>query len=290
MRLSSCFPLAPGLPADAWQALSPRLAFGVTLLGVGIWLSGSAVDHAWCLALQGSLSSRPTAWSLLSWSALGVCSLLLLTCLSDQHPRRVAAMLVAMVVGGLVVHALKRSLQVERPLAVFGPDHPVFQVIGEHLRKGSMPSGHTTTAWTIAGLMTLSQQANLDHATAVNRWLRLMMLGPWWVLAALQGLSRVVVGAHWPSDVIAGAGLGLCLAPLMWRLGLSQRLGAWLARDDVRPWVGGVLPVLAVLLCLIDLGSRLPVAWCVGVIALGAWGAWRWSHVRPPSLTRSSAA
>lgn len=288
MRLTPCFPLAPGLPGDAWQALSPRLVLGMVLMGMGFWLSGSALDRVWCLGLQASLSGWPTAWSLLSWSALGVCSLLWLTCLSDQHPRRVASMLLAMVMGGLVVHALKRGLQIDRPLAVFGPDHPVFQVIGEHLRKGSMPSGHTTTAWTIAGLMTLSQHAAADCGSAGQRWLRRLALSAWWLLAALQGLSRVVVGAHWPSDVIAGAGLGLCLAPIVWRLGWSQRLGAWLGRTTVRPWVAGVLPVLAVLLCLIDLGSPLPAAWCAGVVALGGWGAWRWAQARtPPPLPPS---
>lgn len=254
-------------PVGYWRAVRARLILGAGLLAAGLALSGQALDRQSSLALQGALIGRPEAWSLLTWSALGISSLLLVACLSDREPRRVAALLVAMLLGGLVVHALKRTLGVDRPLAVFGPDHPVFQVIGESLRKGSMPSGHTVTAWTVAGLMTLAQ------TTTAPPWRH-----TWWLLAALQGLSRVVVGAHWPSDVLAGAGIGLLLAPGVWALAVTHRLGRWLERASVRPWVGGLLPVLALLLCLLDLGSPLPDAFAAAVLALGLFGALRWSR------------
>ncbi|MCH8181505.1 MAG: phosphatase PAP2 family protein [Proteobacteria bacterium] len=264
-------PPHPSLPpVGPWRAAWVRLVLGGVLLAAGLALSGQSLDRQWCLATQGALGGWPATWSLLTWSALGICSLLLVACLSDREPRRVAALLVAMLLGGLVVHAIKRSLGVDRPLAVFGADHPVFQVIGEPLRKGSMPSGHTVTAWTVAGLMTLSQ------AATTSPWRH-----AWWLLAALQGLSRVVVGAHWPSDVLAGAGIGLLLAPCVWALGATQRLGRWLDRAAVRPWVGGLLPVLALLLCLLDLGSPLPDAFAAAVLGLGLFGALRWS--RPPA-------
>lgn len=274
-----------GRPLVAWRAQAPRLVLGALLLTGGLCLSGQVLDRAWCLALQQALGGWPEAWSLLTWSALGISSLLLVTCLSDSEPRRVAALLVAMVLGGLIVHMVKRTLQVDRPLAVFGPDHPVFQVIGEHLRKGSMPSGHTTTAFTVAGLMTWSLRDAVRSGSTVRDKLARLANGAacsaWWLLAALQGLSRVMVGAHWPSDVLAGAGLGLILAPVVWHLGMTQRLADWLSRTAVRPWVGGALPVLAVLLCLLDLGTPLPMAWCAAVVTLGLLGAWRWGRIPP---------
>ena len=272
MRLSPRPPPLPGQTWADWRAQAPRLVLGALLLTAGLSLSGEALDRTWCLALQQSLGGWPTAWPLLTWSALGICSLLLVTCLSAEEPRRVAALVVAMVLGGLVVHVIKRTLQVDRPLAVFGPDHPVFHVMGEHLRKGSMPSGHTTTAFTVAGLMTLSLRS------AARRPLTWAVCAGWWLLAVLQGLSRVMVGAHWPSDVLAGAGLGLILAPVAWHLGMTQRLALGLSRVSVRPWVAGALPVLAVLLCLLDLGTPLPTAWSVAVVGLGLLGAWRWGR------------
>ena len=259
---SPATPLAP----DAFGLwVVPRCALGAALLCLGLAWSGRESDRALLLALQQLSPDWALAWSLLTWSALGIASLLWLTALSSREPRRVAGILIAMLLGGIVVHAIKRSLGVDRPLAVFGADHPLFQVIGEPLRRGSMPSGHTTTAWTVAGLMTLSSARG-----AIWRH-------GWWLLAAAQGLSRVMVGAHWPSDVLAGAGVGLILAPTVWCLGWTQRLGHWLDQPRVRPWVGGALPVLALLLCLLDLGTPLPLASCALLISLGLYGMWRWS-------------
>lgn len=285
MRLSQRPSPLPSPPGAPWRAHPLRLALGAALMTSGFWLSGLAMDRAWSLALQQALGNWPVAWGLLTWSALGACALLLVASLSAEEPRRVAALLVAMVLGGLVVHAIKRTLQVERPLAVFGPDHPVFRVIGEQLRMGSMPSGHTTTAFTVAGLMTLTLRP-VAQAPG-HRIAAAAAACGWWCLAALQGVSRVVVGAHWPSDALAGAGLGMCLAPLVWHLGVTQRLGRRLAQTGARPWIAGVLPVWAVLLCLLDLGTPLPTAWCAAVVALGLLGAWRWGRVAsgtPPTF------
>ena len=61
----------------------------------------------------------------------------------------------------------------------------------------SFPSGHTTTSFALAIALTF-------------RWPK---LGPFVLpLAALIGLSRIVVGAHYPTDVAAGALLGSAAA------------------------------------------------------------------------------
>ena len=58
----------------------------------------------------------------------------------------------------------------------------------------SFPSGHAAMA--VAGALAGSQ------LFFYSAWL-------WWPLAAIVAVSRVYIGVHWPSDVIAGALIGL---------------------------------------------------------------------------------
>ncbi len=63
----------------------------------------------------------------------------------------------------------------------------------------SMPSGHATA--TFAGLVMLGLL--MPRAKPFT-----------WTLATVVGLSRVVAGAHWPTDVILGAFVGMVAADL----------------------------------------------------------------------------
>ncbi len=59
----------------------------------------------------------------------------------------------------------------------------------------SMPSGHTIRSFASAMFL---------HPLVNNGKSRLLI----WMLAALMGLSRIFVGVHYPSDVLAGALIG----------------------------------------------------------------------------------
>ena len=61
----------------------------------------------------------------------------------------------------------------------------------------SFPSGHAAMA--VAGAIAGSQM--LPYSS----WI-------WWPLAVVVAISRVYIGVHWPSDVIAGAVIGLAMA------------------------------------------------------------------------------
>ncbi len=114
----------------------------------------------------------------------------------------------ALILGGLAaalaVNLLKSALGLPRPLAVLPPEN--FHQIGELLYWRAMPSGHTATAFLFAAVVFWCA----DYR--IMRWAAL-------TIATLAGLSRIMVGVHWPMDVLAGAALG-------WLMGA---LGVWLA-------------------------------------------------------------
>ncbi|HHW10344.1 MAG TPA: phosphatase PAP2 family protein [Firmicutes bacterium] len=64
----------------------------------------------------------------------------------------------------------------------------------------SMPSGHTATAFSLATV--------LAHHDPKRSWL-------YYGYATVMGLSRVVLARHWPSDVVAGAFIGIISARLV---------------------------------------------------------------------------
>jgi undecaprenyl-diphosphatase len=67
------------------------------------------------------------------------------------------------------------------------------------------PSGHATAAAAFFGAVILLAEALPPRACAWVRGLAVAAI-------VLVGLARVVLRAHWPSDVVAGIALGLALA------------------------------------------------------------------------------
>jgi undecaprenyl-diphosphatase len=104
--------------------------------------------------------------------------------------RLIAAFLVS---GALSTLLLKQVLPRERPsnLAWANPHELIYH--------DSFPSGHTTTSFGIAWLALL-----LTSGTDKG-WLGWLAI----LWASLVGYSRVYLGVHWPTDVVAGALVGL---------------------------------------------------------------------------------
>ena len=99
---------------------------------------------------------------------------------------------------------------------------------GWQVDYASFPSGHATTAF--AALVAIG--AIFPQARALL-----------WIYAVLIALSRVVVTAHHPSDVIAGAVVGAVGACLVRNWFAARRLGFTVGRDgSVRAMPGPSLP------------------------------------------------
>ncbi|MFM2118555.1 MAG: hypothetical protein RL722_23 [Pseudomonadota bacterium] len=226
-------------------ALLSALLPALLLLALAAWLRLAGTDRAVFLALNQALNTAAPATDLAwSWaSELGLATsgvLLLLTVWRGRDPaslRLAAALLWSLPVGGLITHLPKRLLATPRPPAVLEPGS--FHLIGEALTRHSLPSGHSLTAFTLATLLALVMVPGTDGRMAAGAGAPVASRGRGWLLAAacfalagLVALSRVAVAAHWPSDISAGAGLGL-LAGLA-AVALADRDGGRFAR-----WLGG---------------------------------------------------
>ena len=97
--------------------------------------------------------------------------------------------------GVILYKAVKHTLVRERPFIT----HSSISMVGAPLDRYSFPSGHTLHAVSLTWLA-------VAHFPELG-W----VLVP---LAALIAASRVVLGLHYPSDVLAGAGIGAALAAL----------------------------------------------------------------------------
>ncbi len=71
----------------------------------------------------------------------------------------------------------------------------------------SFPSGHTTTAFSVASAVTAETAVWLDREDAWPGW-KLVVGGVMYGGATLVGISRMYHDKHWASDVVVGAAIG----------------------------------------------------------------------------------
>ena len=122
--------------------------------------------------------------------------------------KRAALWLAIAMIGSVLLDlALKYAYHRVRPTAFFGSP----------ARYYSFPSGHALSSFCFYGVM-----AGLLSARTKSVWLRVVI----WVIAAVLvvaiGISRIYLGVHYPSDVLAGY-----LAATVW-------VGAVIVFDHVR--------------------------------------------------------
>lgn len=152
-------------------------------------------------------------------TALGSSALLILATLAvlgflalRRHWHQVVFVSIAIAGGAILGQVLKYTIGRERP----------FFAAGQVLDSPSFPSGHAMMSvilWLTLGALL----ARLEP----YRWLRSYIYMVALVIVLLVGVTRVYLGVHYPTDVLAGWTAGLVWAMTVWLLArLLQQRGA----------------------------------------------------------------
>ena len=157
-------------------------------------------NQAFFLSLH-HLPGGVALWSGATLVGDSLVSTTLLLPLVARRPDIIWAAMLAAILATLWVHGLKPAFDLPRPTAVLPLEQ--IRVIGPEIHAKAFPSGHTATAFTLAGVL----------AMACRSWgVRALLI----VIACVVGLSRVAVSAHWPMDVLGGAFGGWLAACAGW--------------------------------------------------------------------------
>ncbi len=139
-------------------------------------------------------------YAILSLTTLGVVGFLFLS----DRPREARFVLTAVAGGWALGYGLKFLFDRPRPDIV-----PHLSVV----TSSSFPSGHSLMSAVV--YMTLGSLLTNIVASTRLKW---YLLGVALLVTVLVGISRVCLGVHYPSDVIAGWSMGLLWAEACWLL------------------------------------------------------------------------
>jgi membrane-associated phospholipid phosphatase len=257
-------------PRSPWAWLPPLAAL---LLCAAIALSGS--NHSLFLLLNraGHVLGEDF-WVNLTLLGDGAVALALVLPCIKRSPHCFWAALVAAVIATLWVQGMKQVVNVPRPLAVFAAGQ--FFQAGPAYRAVSFPSGHAAAIFAITGIWVMGLSRHY--------LLRAGLLA----LAVLVSLSRVMIGVHWPLDLLGGM-LGGWLGAWI-GLGLHARYG-WRTSGRAGFAAGIVLLVIAGALLVsrhIGIPAVLPLQRVLGSICL-VWGGWEMFQMLPRLQWRRQA-
>jgi len=203
-----------------WSSLA-LLVFGLGLFAF-LYLAGEVIEgetlrfDTWLLlALRvpgDTTDPLGPAWieeMFRDFTALGGVGVLsLLTLISVGYlwlmgQRRVALFLLFAILGGLLLSSMLKN----------GFDRPRPELVshGSHIYTSSFPSGHSM----LSAVVYLTGGALLAMVHSAHR-VRVYLIGCSILTTLLVGVSRVYLGVHWPSDVLAGWAAGAAWAAACW--------------------------------------------------------------------------
>jgi membrane-associated phospholipid phosphatase len=208
----------PRADASAARLLVFGIAVAVILAMVIAWV---LADHL-----------RPTAWDMalhragMEHRTAGLTAVAVAVSTSSEYLAYVVAAVGTLLalrprpwwwgaIAGVLLLALGQGIRVALAAAI-GRSRPPEADWEMHAAGFALPSGHTATATFAAGLLCLGLARSPRSAW---RFVAIAVLALWVVL---DGVGRVYLGVHWPTDVVGGWLLGMLLTVLA--AGLFLRL------------------------------------------------------------------
>jgi membrane-associated phospholipid phosphatase len=138
-------------------------------------------------------------------------------------------------------HGLKQLVPLHRPPNLLEPGS--FFLTGPAYQYQAFPSGHATSVFMMAAVCIFSVRSNVMRAAL-------------FVFATVVGFSRIVVGVHWPSDVIGGLIVGWFSA---WFAIMLSRRFQWGAQKTSQH-VFSILLILCAIVLLFFYNTKYPQA------------------------------
>ena len=173
-------------------------------------------------------------------------------------PRLLTAGIFGGAISAMASTLLKNLFDLPRPASLL--EDGSFYRVGEPLLYRAFPSGHTLTAFAVASALYFAATPEK------RRYLSVLFL-----IAALVGLSRNAVGAHWLTDVMAGAGVGLWCGMIGAQIAQYIPEG-WFNPKSLWSWLialGGVAAIYAHFTQVMDLELNLPLQYAsITIIAI----------------------
>lgn len=134
---------------------------------------------------------------------LTMLSLAVVGYLLMQHKKRMALLMVVAIGGGLLLSTVLK-IGFDRPRPDLVPH-------ASNVMTASFPSGHSM----LSAVIYLTLGGLLAQYTKKRR-LKIYLLSLSILLTLLVGCSRIYLGVHWPTDVLAGWTAGACWALICW--------------------------------------------------------------------------
>lgn len=237
------------------------VAWSVPLIpiGIGAALYYSEAQQSTFLAINSVTRLAPDwVWTWITFLGNGWGVFAISLPLLVLAPRALSAGIFAGGIAAIVSPVLKNTFSLPRPAGIL-QEHEFYR-IGEAVFHKAMPSGHTLTAFAVAS-------AYFFSVPAEKRKPFVLLL----IVASAVGLSRTAIGAHWLTDVLVGAGLGL------WCGLIGAQLANLLPNKQLSPrspWprliaVGGLVSLYILLSQTLDHPHNMPLQYaCVALVLI----------------------